>query len=157
MSTNQTQPREWTGDERRGIDGITLKLMAELRAVMEKHEQGENKTFNDIKIEIKDNRNESERRHSEVLDRFAAMQTSTMALLQANTSTTNEIHKLFKEAFPQGDAQAHRKAHEHWIEKDKTDREFWLKLKQNTVNAIVLAAAGWIGLAVWAAFLKGPN
>lgn len=34
---------EWDGTERRGIDGIALKLMAEVRATMERYEAVEDK------------------------------------------------------------------------------------------------------------------
>lgn len=147
----------WTGGERRGIDGLTLKLMTEVRVAMEAHEKKEAQTFDEIKTDVKQNRVASELRHEEVLGRFEQMQTSTMTLLSANNSTTNEIHKMFKEAFPEGDVQGHRKSHEHWIQKDKDDKEFWLKLKQNTLNWVVIAVLGWMGLALWAAFLQGPK
>lgn len=124
---------------------------------MEVHEKKEEATFKELKNEIRENRVESDQRHSEVLGRFEQMQTSTMNLLHANTSTTNEIHKMFKEAFPEGDVQAHRKAHENWIKKAEADKEFWMKLKQNTVNWVVVALIGWGGIALWAAFLQGPK
>lgn len=152
-----TQPRGWTGDERRSIDGVTLKLMTEMRLVIENHEKKEAVTFNELKAEIKENRTESDARHTEVLDRFTEMQRSTMALLQTNNTTVNEIHKMFKEAFPEGDVQAHRKAHESWIEKDKADKEFWVKLKGDVIKWAVLAVLGWGGIVLWAAFVQGPK
>ena len=150
-------PHGWTGEERRGIDGITLKLMTEVRVAMEAHERKEEQTFKELKAEIKENRVESDVRHSEVLNRFEHMQKSTMGLLQANNNTTNEIHKMFKEAFPEGDVQAHRKAHENWIKKAEADKEFWLKLKMEVVKWAVVAAAGWAGIALWTAFVQGPK
>lgn len=152
-----TERRQWAGEERRGIDGVTLKLMTEVRIAMEAHEKKEEATFREIKAEIKGNRVESDIRHEEILARFSQMQASTMGLLQTNNSTTNEIHKMFKEAFPEGDVQAHRKAHESWIKKAEADKEFWLKLKQSTVNWIVIAVLSWIGIVLWAAFAHGPN
>ena len=152
-----TSPHGWTGEERRGIDGITLKLMTEVRVAMEAHEKKEEATFKELKAEIRENRDESDVRHSEVLNRFEHMQKSTMGLLQANNTTVNEIHKMFVKAFPDGDADAHRKAHEHWIEKDKADKEFWLKLKLEVVKWGVVAMVGWAGIALWTAFIQGPK
>ena len=57
-------PQGWTGDERRGIDGITLKLMTEVRVAMEAHERKEEQTFKELKEEIRENRVESDNRHS---------------------------------------------------------------------------------------------
>lgn len=152
-----THPYGWTGEERRGIDGVTLKLMTEVRVAMEAHEKKEEVKYNEIKAEIKENRLESDARHAEVLGRFEQMQSSTMSMLTANNSVATDIHRLFKEAFPEGDVAAHRKAHEQWIKKDNEDRMFWLKLKQSVVNWVVLAIIGWGGIALWTAFLQGPK
>ena len=150
------RPHGWTGEERRGIDGITLKLMAEVRIAMEASDKKNTDTFKELKAEIRENREESDVRHAEVLNRFGAMQTSTMALLQTNTATTNEVHKMFKEAFPEGDISAHRRAHENWIKKDEADNDFWLNLKKEVVKWGVIAILGWVGIVLWAAFLNGP-
>jgi hypothetical protein len=150
------QVPEWAGTERRGIDGITLKLMAEVRAAMDKHEKDEQEVFTELKTMIKEKDEASEKRHRDLGARFDAMQQSTSSLLFENNKTTQEIHKLFKAAFPEGDAESHRKAHERWIEKDKADREFWIKLKGDAIRWAFIAVAGWAGLALWSAFLKGP-
>lgn len=150
-------PHGWTGEERRSIDGVTLKLMTEVRVAMENHEKKEETKFTELKAEIRETRIESDNRHTEVLDRFNAMQESTMSMLNINNGTTNEIHRMFKEAFPEGDVQAHRKAHEHWIEKDRADKEFWLKLKLEVVKWGVVAMVGWAGIALWTAFVQGPK
>ena len=154
---NLLDPHGWTGEERRGIDGITLKLMAEVRAVMERHETMEETKFTEIKIDLDEHRAASDQRHRELTQRIDAMSTSTMQLLSSNNQTTKEIHAMFIKAFPNGDADSHRKAHESWIRKEAEDREFWLKLKTNVINWAVIAVLGWVGIVVWAAFVKGPN
>lgn len=148
---------EWDGTERRGIDGMTLQLMAEVRKTMETHEKAEKDKFDEIKKVMTENRVASEERHSELTTRFDGMQQSTMTLLQTNNQTVNEIHKLFKLAFPEGDAAGHRKAHEAWIEKERQDKEFWVKLKQHVINWAVLAVVGWGGIGLWALLLQGPK
>jgi phage gp16-like protein len=147
---------EWTGEERRGIDGITLKLMAEVRSTIERHEKMEEDKFREIKQDLDDHRSASDLRHKELTQRIDQMSHSTMQALNSNGQTTREIHAMFIKAFPEGDAEGHRKAHESWIRKESEDREFWLKLKSNVINWAVIAALGWVGIAVWAAFVKGP-
>ena len=148
---------EFTGQERRSIDGVSLQIMGEVRQVFAEHEKREGETFRGMKEEIQHNRKESDARHCELLERFEGMQNSTTKLLEANQTTVNEIHKMFKKAFPEGDVDAHRKAHEYLMEKDKEDKEFWLKIKQDVVKWVAVAAIGWGGIVLWAAFLKGPG
>ncbi len=150
------QPSDWNGEERRGIDGITLQLMAEVRRAMDKHEKDEQVVFGEIKDMIREKDEASQQRHEDLGKRFDAMQQSTSSLLFENNRTTSEIHKLFKAAFPEGDAESHRKAHENWIAKDKAEREFWAKLKGDAIRWVLFAVAGWAGLALWSVFLKGP-
>ncbi len=148
---------DWDGTERRGIDGLTLQLMTEVRKAMEAHEKAEAGEMHEIKTLIKENKRDSERRHDELGKRFDAMQQSTASLLFENNRTTSEIHKLFKAAFPQGDAESHRKAHEAWMAKEREERAFWLKLKEDVIKWAVVAVLGWGGIALWAAFVKGPQ
>ena len=148
--------RVWNGEERRGIDGMTLQLMAEMRAMLERHEIMEDKKFEAIKQDIETHTEASERRHGELVRRFDAMQQSSLSLLQANNQTTQEIHKMFKTAFPNGDADSHRRAHEAWMEKDKAEREFWLHLKKQVVGWGATAAIAWAAMLLWAVFIKGP-
>lgn len=150
-------PKCWPEIERRGPDGMALRMMGEMRALIAAHEERESRTFEGLKAEIRENREESDARHAEAMRRFGQMQASTTELLQANNLTVSEIHKMFKEAFPEGDVRAHREAHEKWMAKDAEDRAFWLKLKQSVVNWAVIAALGWGGIALWAAFIKGPH
>ena len=148
---------EWDGTERRGVDGIALQLMVEVRKAMDKHEADEKEVFTEIKDLIKEKDESSKQRHNELSGRFDAMQQSTASLLFENNRTTSEIHKLFKAAFPEGDAESHRKAHESWIAKDKAEKEFWLKIKTDAIKTVVVGVMVWAGMALWAAFLKGPG
>ena len=147
---------EWDGTERRGIDGITLRLMAEVRATMERHEAVEDKKIEAIKKSIEENAQKSEERHKDLVARHEALSQSTMELLRSNNQTTREIHAMFKAAFPNGDAESHRRAHEAWIEKDKSEREFWLHLKKQVVGWGMTAVTAWAAMLLWAGFVKGP-
>jgi len=152
----EERPKAWAGEERRGIDGMTLQLMAEMRSMLERHEVTEDRKFEAIKRDIETHAEKSEQRHEELVRRFDSMQQSSFSLLQANNQTTQEIHKMFKNAFPGGDTENHRRAHEEWMEKDKADREFWMHLKKQVVGWGLTAAIAWAAMLVWAGFLKGP-
>jgi hypothetical protein len=148
--------REWTGAERRGIDGITLQLMAEVRATLGKHEQMEEEKFSELKCDIKAHQEASNARHKELTERIDQMSNSTLNAIRDISATARETHELFKKSIPNGDPEGHRRAHEAWIKKSEGDEKFWLDLKTSTVRTIVVGVLVWAGLALWAAFLKGP-
>lgn len=62
----------------------------------------------------------------------------------------------FVSAFPGGDAIQHRLAHEAQIEAAREKKEFWGRIKFTLVALILTFSTGWIGAAVWKAFLLGP-
>ena len=121
------------------------------------HEKKMGEKIAEIKDDIDAHTIKSERRHEELTKRFDTMSQSTMNLLQANNQTVKDVHKMFKSAFPEGDAESHRRAHEQMIEKDKAEREFWMHLKKQVVAWGITAALAWFGMLVWAGFLKGPG
>jgi hypothetical protein len=153
----EVQPRVWTGEDRRGIDGITLKLMAEVRATLEKHEKMEEGKFDELKDDLKAHQQASHQRHKELTERIDAMSQSTMNVIHEINQTAKETHALFKRSIPNEDPEGHRRAHEAWIKKSDQEEKFWLDLKKNVVNWIAIAVVSWIGLVLWAAFLKGPS
>lgn len=149
---------EWNGiDRRKQADFIFLELMVETRKMMEDHERREESTFQALRDELLHTRSESERRHEELTKRFDSMSQSTLSLINANNATTTEIHKLFKLAFPEGDAEAHRRAHEAWIAKSAKEEEFWLDIKKKAVGAVVTAVVLWVGVVLWGAIVAGPK
>jgi hypothetical protein len=80
-----------------------------------------------------------------------------MNLLNANNATTREIHELFNAAFPNGNAEEHRRAHEAWIKKTEKEEEFWLDVKKKAVGAVVTAVVLWVGVVLWGAVVAGPK
>lgn len=150
-------PTEWDGEERRGFDGLVLRVMTEVREIMGIHEMVEKSIDESIREEIKNNRLESDIRHTESMRRLESIEHSTIELVKGNTVVISDIHKMFKQAFPEGDVNEHRKAHEQLITKEREDKEFLMKLKQDLLKLIAIAALGWGGVVIWAAFLKGPG
>lgn len=146
---HQDDSKYWNGEERREVPGRrhhpeseTFNLISETRAMVEKQEE----RITLIGRELKG-----------VSDKIDDMHNDYISALTKQNVTIEEIHKLFKAAFPEADAEGHRRAHESWIAKEKQDKEFWLKLKQNTINWIVIAVLSWVGVILWAAFLQGPK
>lgn len=150
-----SQDEHYNGVERRR--DMTLEVMREMREWFEKHEEEEHRKFETIRDEIAETRRSSEDRHGEIVRRMENMSQSTLNVVSEQNRALQEIHSLFKKAFPEGDAEKHRQAHEDWIEKAEEDKVFWRKLKQHVINWAVVAALGWAGIILWAAFLKGPQ
>lgn len=144
----------YAGAERRRDQ--TLEGVKEMREWFENHEKEEHARYDALQVEIVQTQDLSQKRHEELVKRMDAMSQSTVAVVTKQNQTLAEIHALFKKAFPDGDAEAHRKAHEHWIEKDKKEQEFWLDIKKKVVGWAVTAAMAWGGIVLWAAFVRGP-
>lgn len=145
----------WTGNERR--KDITLEVLKEMREWFDQHEKKEDAKFEALQGEIKETRIQAEERHDEMLRRQEALTQSTLAVVNKQNATLEEIHKLFKAAFPDGDAEMHRRAHEAWIRKTEKEEEFWLDVKKKAVAAALIGVGAWIMVALWVAFLQGPK
>lgn len=89
--------------------------------------------------------------------RVEKLSESTLTVIEKQNVLIRDIKEAFTKAFPEGDAESHRRAHEEWLDKDKADKEFWIKLKQNTINWVVIAILSWVGLVLWGAFVQGPG
>ena len=140
----------WPGPERRvefaAADEETFNLIMDTRAAVEEHKKEMQQQFKEMREEL-DN-------HAHRLEKLSE---STLSMLQKQNALIKELKDAFVKAFPEGDVESHRKAHEEWIEKDRADKEFWIKLKQNTINWVVIAILSWVGLVLWGAFIQGPG
>lgn len=68
-----------------------------------------------------------------------------------------ELHKLMKDAFPEGDPTGHRKHHEAVIAKAEARAEFWKKLSFEISKGGLLGFLTWALYALWQYFLQGPH
>jgi hypothetical protein len=148
---------DWTGSERRGIDGITLKLMTEVRAMLEKHEKMEEIKFRELKDDIDGHRNESAKRHDELVRRFEEMSQSTMNVFNQINTSAKETRDLFKRSIPNEDPEGHKNAHLAQIEEAKERKDFYKFVKYTVVAAVSVGLLGWITNPIWQAFLQGPK
>lgn len=140
----------WPGPERRidfaASDAETFNLIMDTRVAVEEHKKEMQQQFKEVKEELDAHANRVER-----------LSESTLSMLQKQNLLIREVKEAFTKAFPEGDIEEHRRKHELWEQKEKEDREFWLKLKQNTINWMIIAALSWAGLILWSAFIQGPG
>lgn len=140
----------WPGPERRvefaAADEETFNLIMDTRVIVEEHKKEMQQQFKEMREEL-DN-------HAHRVEKLSE---STLTVIEKQNALIKELKDAFVKAFPEGDAESHRKAHEEWIEKDRADKEFWIKLKQNTINWVVIAILSWVGLVLWGAFIQGPG
>lgn len=140
----------WPGPERRvefaATDAETFNLIMDTRVAVEEHKKEMQQQFADMRKELD--------AHATRVEKLSE---STLTVIEKQNVLIRDIKEAFVNAFPEGDAESHRRAHEAWIEKDRADKEFWIKLKQNTINWVVIAILSWIGLVLWGAFVQGPG
>lgn len=60
-------------------------------------------------------------------------------------------------AFPADDPAGHRAYHDELIAAEKARKKFWQKLFFELAKWGLLGFAGWLIVAGWSAFLKGPK
>lgn len=140
----------WPGPERRveftADDAETFNLIMDTRVAVEEHKKEMQQQFADMRKELD--------AHATRVEKLSE---STLTVIEKQNVLIRDIKEAFTKAFPEGDAESHRRAHEAWLDKDKADKEFWIKLKQNTINWVVIAILSWIGLVLWGAFVQGPG
>ena len=140
----------WDGNERRKLantaEAETFNLIMDTRQAVEEHKLEMQAQFHEMKREMES--------HASKVERLSE---STLSVIEKQNVLIRQLKDAFTKAFPEGDAESHRRAHEVWMEKDKAEREMWIKLKQNTINWVVIAVLSWAGFALWAAFLQGPK
>jgi hypothetical protein len=63
---------------------------------------------------------------------------------------------IIAHAFPNADPDGHRAAHDAWIRKAEAQAKFWETLYTTLRIGGVVSLLGFLLMAGWAAFLKGP-
>lgn len=144
--------KPWTGDERRGIDGITLKLMAEVRATMEAHEKMEQRQFTGLQDQVE-----------HLTAQISSLQQSMLSFMEkAPKDIVERIEVLIDEAFPDDpdtpDAtpsekrKMHRKYHAKLITTAIKEMERKDSLVDKIIGHLATNAVTIIGLALLAYF-----
>ncbi len=67
------------------------------------------------------------------------------------------ITVAMERAFPAGDPDGHRKAHEASIQAYEARAEFWKKMAFEITKYGLFGLLGWLTYVIWTAFLQGPQ
>jgi len=72
-----------------------------------------------------------------------------------NTGHLERLEDMFKEAFPDGDAVAHRRYHEALIRKAEERTKFWIDLRIKLAEKGIWAVIGMAATAMYWYYVKG--
>jgi hypothetical protein len=64
---------------------------------------------------------------------------------------------IIANAFPDQDADGHRRAHEAWIKKTEASAKFWDDMRASIAKWGAISLLGFIAIAVWRSALVGPK
>jgi hypothetical protein len=64
---------------------------------------------------------------------------------------------ILTHAFPDGDPDGHRRAHEAWVLKAESQAKVWEDLKLSVIKWGVIGFLGFLAVAGWKLFLQGPK
>lgn len=143
--------------QRRAEDIMSFQLMQETRQMVKEIEQAMEAKFDALTNEIHVHRQQSEHRHEEMARRLEQISNSTVNALSEQSRLVKGLTETVNHAFPDGDVEKHRIAHEKWIKKAEKDEEFWLDVKKKAVGSVVTALVLWAGIVLWTAFVQGPK
>ena len=68
-----------------------------------------------------------------------------------------QLESLIGKAFPNGDADGHREAHEAQMTAIRDRAAFWKAMLLEVSKWGVLGVLGWMAYHLWAAFIQGPK
>jgi hypothetical protein len=60
-------------------------------------------------------------------------------------------------AFPDGDADGHRRHHEAVIKASEARAEFWTTMAKEVAKYGLVSLVGFLAIAAWQVFLRGPS
>jgi seryl-tRNA synthetase len=147
---------QYQGPERRVTDIAAFQLMAETRQKTIDLEKSMTDKIDQLKEELDAHIAESKQRHQEAMKSMDELKQSTLAAITGINQIVQDNRKMFMRSVPEGDMDAHRIAHEKWMQKHEKDEKFWSELKTNTAKGLVLLFAVWALSSVWISFLQGP-
>jgi hypothetical protein len=154
---HQDDTHGYKGPDRRAMDAAAFQMMVEAKTKTLELEKHMTEKIDDLKDDLDAHMVKSEVRHNELTERIEHMSQSMLSAINKMNVTADQTYQLFKRAIPNDDPEGHKVAHEGWIKKAEQEEKFWLDVKSKAVSAVVIAVLGWIGLAIWTAFLQGPK
>lgn len=73
------------------------------------------------------------------------------------TAHREELKTVVVSAFPEGDADGHRRHHEAVIKAAEDRAKFWQEMRIAAAKWAGLGAIAWLASVAWQAFLLGPK
>ncbi|CAB4124810.1 hypothetical protein UFOVP61_38 [uncultured Caudovirales phage] len=68
-----------------------------------------------------------------------------------------DLQSVLVQAFPEGDADGHRRHHEAVIKAAEDKAKFWNTMRTELAKWGLLGFMGWAIVALWQTFLQGPH
>lgn len=84
--------------------------------------------------------------HAELDQRLAE---GRAAMIKHFDARFDDLERLLRTGFPNGDPAKHREAHEGLIQEAADSKALWRSVKEKTITSGVWAALGMLLLAVW--------
>ena len=86
-----------------------------------------------------------------------SIQRAADAAESEKTSVNETMSEIAARAYPDGDPDGHRHAHEAWIRKVEENAAFWRKMREELTKYGLIAFLGFAAVALWQSFLQGPH
>jgi hypothetical protein len=78
-------------------------------------------------------------------------------LFSALKQQKDDMETLMNQAFPEGDADGHRRHHEAVIKAAEDRAKFWNTMSTELAKWGLIGFVAWIAVHMWQAFLQGPS
>lgn len=78
-------------------------------------------------------------------------------LVQGLSAHRDELKAVVTSAFPEGDADGHRRHHEAVIKAAEERADFWKTMRKELGKYGLVGFTGWAAYALWQSFLQGPH
>lgn len=120
------------------------------------HVREETEKYSEVLDRLDQYNNASEVRHKRTEDGVTALKQSFAAFAEQERKFHENPCPQLQSAVPDADFAGHRRAHEALIKAAEDTGDLLKHIKKTVVTAAIISVGGWLILAAWAQFLKGP-
>lgn len=78
-------------------------------------------------------------------------------LTEGLAAQTQDLQNVLQQAFPEGDADGHRRHHEAVIKAAEERARFWATMRTELAKWGLFGFLGWAAVSLWQTFLQGPH
>ena len=108
----------------------------------------------EVKAAIEEMRKEIRYNHAMHAEAIARANETAEA---AHEAVKRAVKEAMSDAFPGGDPDGHRRHHEAVIRHAEQRAEFWQAMRKEIGKWGLISVLGFLAMAAWRAFLKGPG